>query len=387
MPPKSLVKGVLTYNRWVDKIPIFKLTFDADYRKRFQEGCEQIFNEGYLTNHTMVRKAEALFKELNQSKFAIGVSNCTSALEIALKAIDVKGKEVILPTNTFIATYLAVKNAGGIPVIADIEPEFYSLSAEELSKKIGPNTKAVILVHIGGHISPVAREIKSICKKHGLFLVEDAAHAHFSELDGIKAGNIGDIGCFSFHMTKVVTSGEGGMITTSHEDLYERCLSFRQFGMDLNHQHSHVREGFNHKLSEFNALAMILDLERSSDRIKKRREIGKRYQSNLDGTPWIVSKDTESSKGSFYKQIVILPENISRKDIEKKFSEEGIALTNGVYFQPLHRQPICEESVRDKKFTVSDRFSDNHICPPCYPELTLSEIDRICEVLIKAGGT
>lgn len=369
----------------MEKIPIFKLTFDEDFRRRFHEGCEQIFNEGFLTNHTMVRKAEAFFKELNHSKFAVGVSSCTSALEIALKAIDVKGKEVILPTNTFIATYLAIRNAGGIPVIADIEPNYYSLSADELAKKITPNTKAVILVHIGGHISPEAREIKSICKKHGLFLVEDAAHAHFSELDGMKAGNIGDIGCFSFHMTKVVTSGEGGMITTSHEDLFKRCLSLRQFGMDLDHHHSHVREGFNHKLSEFNALAMILDLERSSSRIEKRREIGQRYKANLEGTAWKILTDSESSKGSFYKQIIIPPPEVKRKDIEKLFQSEDISLTNGVYFQPLHRQPVCKQSVGNNNYPVSDVFSDRHICPPCYPELTLHEVDRICEILLKVG--
>ncbi len=369
----------------MENIPIFKLTFDHDYRKRFKDGCDQIFNEGYLTNHTMVRKAETLFKEMNDSSFAVGVSNCSSALEVALKACDVKGKEVILPTNTFIATYLAVKNAGGIPVIADIEKEFYSLDPEQISSRINNQTKAVIVVHIGGHISPATREIKSICRKHNLLLIEDAAHAHFAELDGVKAGNIGDIGCFSFHMTKVVTSGEGGMITTSDKSLYERCISFRQFGMDPDHQHSHVLEGFNHKLSEFNALAMILDLERSSERIKKRQAIGRRYQKNLTGTAWKVSSDTESSKGSFYKQILIPPQGVKREELEKALSEHGISLTNGVYFQPLHRQPICKTSISNEQFPVSDQFSDVHICPPCYPELTLEEIDHICKVLSKVG--
>lgn len=369
----------------MEKIPIFKLTFDADYRKSFQEGCEQIFDEGYLTNHTMVRKAEALFREMNNSAFAVGVSSCTSALEIALKAVDVRGKEVILPTNTFIATYLAVKNAGGIPVLADIENSYFSLDSEQVLAKITSNTKAVIVVHIGGHISPAIREIKSICKKHNLMLIEDAAHAHFSELDGVKAGNIGDIGCFSFHMTKVVTSGEGGMITSSDESLYERCLSFRQFGMDLSHSHSHIREGFNHKLSEFNALAMILDLQRSLKRINKRREIGKRYQKNFTGTSWKVLQDTDGTKGSFYKQIIIPPQGVKRDVLEAVLTSNGISLTNGVYFQPLHRQPICQENLRNQKFPVSDNFSDHHICPPCYPELSLEEIDHICNILIQAG--
>ena len=370
----------------MEKIPIFKLTFDALYRRHFHEGCEQIFDEGYLTNHTMVRKAEGEFKRLNDSAFVLGVSSGTSALEVALKAIDVKNCEVILPTNTFIATYLAVVHAGGIPVLVDIEDDYYSIDPERVSQKISSWTKAVVIVHIGGHISPATKKVKELCQKHGLLLIEDAAHAHFAELNGVKAGNIGDIGCFSFHMTKVVTSGEGGMITTSHKDIFDRCISVRQFGMDLKHQHSHIYDGSNYKLGEFNALALLLDLERSSTRIEKRRAIGQRYKKNLSGTHWKVVQDNPETKGSFYKQVLLPPSGLSREEISRHLNEASIALTNGVYYQPLHRQPYCQQTLTDKNFPVSDDFSDRHICPPCYPELELHEVDRICEVLLKAGG-
>lgn len=370
---------------FMEKIPIFKLSFDSDYREKFFQGCQQIFDEGFLTNHTMVRKAEALFQKLNQSPYTLAVSNGTAALTIALKAINVRNKEVILPTNTFIATYLAIKQAGGIPVISDIEQDYFALDPLKLEEKISDRTKAIILVHIGGHISPVAKQIKDLCKARKLFLIEDAAHAHFAELEGTRAGNIGDIGCFSFHMTKVVTSGEGGMLTTADEHLYQRMVSLRQFGMDLNETHSHVMEGFNFKLSEFNALAMALDLERSSQRIGKRRELAERYRKNLEGTSWKVIQDSDQTKGSFYKQIIIPPAGVSRETIRKELSAQNIALTNGVYNIPLHQQPICKETIGDEKFPVCDEFSRTHICPPCYPELTVEEIDRICATLIEIG--
>lgn len=362
-------------------IPIFQLTFEPDFRAAFHQGCEEIFNEGYLTNHTMVRRAEAKFAEMNLSEFCLATSSGTSALEVALRAIDVKNAEVILPANTFIATYLAVVHAGGIPVVADIEDEYYSLNPAAVKKLMTSKTKAVITVHIGGHISPEVFKLKDICKEHGIYLVEDAAHAHFAECNGVKAGNIGDIGCFSFHMTKVVTSGEGGMITTSHKDLFDRCQSIRQFGMDNQNKHYHVLDGSNFKLSEFNALAIILDLDRSHERIAKRRLISSWYQAKLGKSGLKVQSDSQESKGSYYKQIMTLPENASRKKIEQELSQRGISLTNGVYFIPLHHQPVT--ALEKSTFPVTEKFSQGHICPPCYPELSKEDIDYVCENLLE----
>jgi perosamine synthetase len=373
----------------VRKIPIFDLKFDSEFRQQFYAGCEDIFNEGHLTNHTMVKKAEDEFKKRNHSPYALAVSSGTSALEIALKALDVKDKEVILPTNTFIATFLAIRSAGGIPVIADIEDEFFSLCPKKLKAKITAKTKAVIVVHVGGHIAPSINQVKQICLDNKLFLVEDAAHAHFAELDGVKAGNIGDIGCFSFHMTKVVTAGEGGLITTSNEGHFNKAYSLRQFGMDLANPLSHIQEGSNDKMGEFNALALRLDLERSALRISRRREIANRYQERLKDSAWKCQTDRDKSLGSYYKQIILPPEQLDRKSITDKLLAKNIALTNGVYYQPLHEQPICKTYLhKDDQFGVSNLFSKRHICPPCYPELSLEDIDRICdELLIISGET
>lgn len=363
------------------KIPIFRLEFDEEYRKRFHEGCEQIFDEGYLTNHTMVKKAEEKFRQRNSSRFAVAVSNGTTALEVALRSIGVTGKEVILPSNTFIATFIAIINAGGIPVICDIEEQYFGLCPKDFEKSITPNTKAAMVVHIGGHISPAVLKIKEICQSKNITLVEDAAHAHFAELNGVKAGNIGDIGSFSFHMTKVITSGEGGMLTMGSKELFENAISIRQFGMDKNNSISHVRSGSNFKMNEFTALALQLDLERSAERIGRRRAIAKRYQQNLQGTKWKCVSDNTSTLGSYYKQIIIPPGHLEREMIATELTKQNIALTGGVYNIPLHEQPVCQNYVANKNFPISALFSKSHICPPCYPELQDQEVDRICDIL------
>src|SRR5690606_5141117 len=182
-------------------------------------------------------------------------------------------------------------------------------------------------------------KIQNICEEHKLMLVEDAAHAFSAEFNGVKAGNLGDVGCFSFHMTKVVTAGEGGMLTTKHKKIFDRAYSIRQFGMDLNNPLSHIVDGSNFKLGEFNALMMNLDLERSFDRINKRRQIGKHYQNRLRDSAWKCLTDTNDMKGSYYKQIILPPKNITREIISQKLSENNISLTNGVYYLPLHLQP------------------------------------------------
>eukprot|EP00404_Azadinium_spinosum_P042235 CAMPEP_0180829622 /NCGR_PEP_ID=MMETSP1038_2-20121128/75360_1 /TAXON_ID=632150 /ORGANISM="Azadinium spinosum, Strain 3D9" /LENGTH=160 /DNA_ID=CAMNT_0022872679 /DNA_START=11 /DNA_END=490 /DNA_ORIENTATION=- len=159
------------------------------------------------------------------------------ALHIALRAVGVKGKAVITPSNTFFATQVAVENAGGQVVLADCEPEYMQLCPKAVRALLASRPKgsvaAVVLVHVGGIIAPFASELRDIAHEFGAALVEDAAHAHTSYLEGIGwAGTIGDIGAFSFFPTKVMTMGEGGMITTRSEALHKACQDIKMFGAD-----------------------------------------------------------------------------------------------------------------------------------------------------------
>ena len=197
------------------KVNIFDLKFEDDFIEKFKTGCEKILRSDGIGEHSHVKEFENKFGKLVNAKHAIATTSGTAALEIALKTVGAQGKEVILPSNTFFATSVAVTNAGGTIRLVDSEMDNFSICPKSLRQNMHSGVGAVIVVHIGGIISKNIREIKDICDEWNVPLIEDAAHAHCSNRDGLYAGTIGDVGCFSFFPTKVMTTGEGGMITTN----------------------------------------------------------------------------------------------------------------------------------------------------------------------------
>lgn len=362
------------------QVRIFDLNFDNEFRQRFHEGCEKIFDEGYLTDHTFTRLFEKKYAEFCGTKYSLAVSNGTTAIELALRALQVRGKKVLIPTNTFIATAIAVLNAGAFPIFLDVENDYFGLDPHELEKNLSPDVAAVVVVHIGGHISPHFKLIAKICQQKSIPIVEDAAHAHGASLNGDKAGSLGSFGAFSHFMTKVMTTGEGGSVTCQDDELYGRAFSSRRFGFDPQNTISHLREGSNFKMGEFQALMGVLELERLDSRIAKRRALALRYQENLKGSPWRCLADTVETKGSYYKQVIISP--IDRSKVVEYFLKNKVALTGGVFFTPLHRQPVYLGVSDEKNFPNANFFADSHICPPCYPELDFESVDRVCELLL-----
>ena len=362
------------------KIRIFELKFDHKFRKNFTIGVKKIFDQGFLTNHSYVKKLESKFSKINSSKFSIAVNSGTAALELIFRSLNVKNKKVLIASNTFVATALAVKSAGGIPVPIDIEKRYFSLCPIQLKKKISQkNISAVVIIHIAGLVSPNIYRIKKICDEKKIPLIEDCAQAYGSTLNNKKVGNFGLAGAFSFQTTKVVTSGEGGIVTTNNKKFFMKLISNRFYGVSLKETLNFVSDGNNLKMPELIALAAICDLDRSKERIKKRIKIAKRYQYLLKNSDYKTLSPPQNSTSSYYKQIIFSKH--SRKKIEQVLNSKNISLTGGVYYVPLHRQPTIGIK-NDKLFPNSSYFSDNHFCPPCYPELELSDIDYICKVLL-----
>ena len=363
-------------------IPIFRLEYNTEFRDQFKAQVEEIFDQAFLTNHDFVRRFETEFAAWNHSPFALMTSSGTAALECILRALNVRDHEVILPANTFMATAAAVKNAGGRTVIADIEPEYLAISPRAVLQKISPRTKAVVVVHIGGTISPAVDELRKICDHQGVALIEDCAHAHGASLDGIRAGQFGLAGAFSFHVTKVMTTGEGGACVTSSLDFAQKLESTRQFGKDRSNALLHGPEGGNGKMTEMQALMGILELQRVDARIAQRQALAAQYQRRLQGSPWKTYAPAASGVSPYYKQIIIGP--MPWAAVREKMQQHGISITGGVYNFPLHRQPAF--SLDPELFPVSDRFGRMHICPPCYPELKAQEVDFICDRLLELSG-
>ncbi len=363
------------------KIPIFKLKFEKKFQNKYNSLSTKIFNSKALSEGKYVSKFEKEFSKFVHSKHAIAVSNGTAALEIAFRAIDVNNKEVIVPTNTFFATIIAIIRAGGNPILCDNQNNSPEMDIKEIEKKITKNTKAICVVHVGGIISKKISNLKNICKKNKLFLIEDAAHAHGSYLNkNLYAGTIGDIGCFSFYPTKVMTTGEGGMITTNNKKLYSVMSSYKNFGRGSNPQIINFISS-NYKISEFTAVLGILELKRINKRIKKRKDIVMRYFKNLKNNKKYDVLIQNKGRSSYYK--CIIRTKVHSKKIEKHCNHNGIQLTGKVWNIPIHKQKVFKRYINKGNFINAEKFSNYHICPPNYPELTFDDIDYVCSILNK----
>ena len=365
-------------------VPIFRLEFDGAYRRRFHAGCERIFDSGQLTGGAFVREFEEAFAALCGTRFAAAVSSGTAALELALRALGVRGKRVLVPTNTFIATAAAVENAGGVVVPLDIEPETFALAPEVLDKQLDEDVAAVVVVHIGGTIAAATLALRDICEARGVPLLEDACHAHGASAFGGHAGSFGAAGCFSFFPTKVATCGEGGMVVTDDPELHAQIRALREFGRSDADKDLHDRLGTNAKLSEFQALAGVLDLERMPARVERRRALAAIYRERLRDSEWEAVEPPAGHRGSHYKQIVLTERDPAA--VREACRARGVALTGMVYEHPLHRQPVYRETAARLGLPVADDFCAGHICPPLYPELDEAEVERVCDTLLSLEG-
>ena len=203
------------------KVPAAKIQFSADDRGWIAERIQEVLASGQLTLGKYGAEFEAQFAKFCGVPHAIAVNSGTSSLEIILRALDVQGQDVLVPTNTFFATAAAVVHAGGRPVLVDMDPESFAVKPEDVEQCLTPKTAGIIVVHIGGIVSKRILELQDLARRKGLWLVEDAAHAHGSSFNNVKAGAFGIASSFSFYPTKVMTSGEGGMILTRDNRLVD----------------------------------------------------------------------------------------------------------------------------------------------------------------------
>ncbi len=343
---------------------------------------DQSLQDGSLTLGQRTRDFEEAFALRHNVPHAVAVSSGTSAIEIILRTLDVKGREVVIPTNTFFATAAAAIHAGGIPRLADVSPETLALSPETLEAALTSQTAAVILVHIGGFISPDIDAIRSICERRGVVLIEDAAHAHGASFDGRAAGTFGHAAAFSFYPTKVMTSGEGGMIVTGDEGLRDEAIVYRDQGKAGFLGGDHIRMGYAWRMSELHAAVGLIHLSHLNDAIATRRRVAARYDEALAHMSGCQSLSIPgASVSNFYKYVVLLDPGIDRAELKREMSEGmGVSLSGEVYASPLHRQPIFADLGRNS-FPVADDVCARHICLPVHSDMTDDEADYVVESL------
>lgn len=366
------------------RVPPARVCFPAEDRAEILARIDEALTTGQLTLGPIGRELEVAFAKRHSTEHAVAVSSGTSALEIILRALDVEGREVIVPANTFFATAAAAVHAGARVVFVDCDPETMAFDLADVEAHLSPATAAVVAVHIGGLISPAITALAELCAARGVQLVEDAAHAHGSALGGRSAGTFGVAGAFSFYPTKVIAGGEGGMIVTDDDALVEAAHTYRDQGKGSFLANFHTRLGANWRMSEPHAAIVRSQLARLDEFIAARQAIAKRYDAALDDLGLRPLQIPADAHCNYYKYIAYLPEGIERAPLKQKLREEfDIGLSGEVYDTPLHLQPVFE-AYADRPLPGAELIGARHICLPLYPSLSESDADYVVESLATA---
>ncbi|MCX7747187.1 MAG: DegT/DnrJ/EryC1/StrS family aminotransferase [Clostridia bacterium] len=326
---------------------------------------------------------EKSFAEFSNTKYAIAVSNGTTGLHLALEAYGIgPGDEVIVPDLTFIATANAVKHTGANPVFVDIEETTLCIDPESIKKAITKNTKAIIPVHLYGHPANMAL-INSIAKENGLLVIEDAAEAHGAEFNGERVGSLGDCGVFSFYGNKIITSGEGGMITTNCDDFYQKALRLRDHAMDKSKRYWHSEIGYNYRMTNIQAALGVAQLERIDSFLKRKKEIFDIYKLLLNNIPRLHLNFTSIEAKNVYWMVCLEVEGYEEADRDKLINDlknEGI--DSRPYFYPISDMPMYKRA----NTPVVHKVYKRGINLPSYFDISESDIKYVCDKIISLLG-
>ncbi|RJQ27868.1 MAG: DegT/DnrJ/EryC1/StrS family aminotransferase [Peptococcaceae bacterium] len=343
----------------------------------------KVLKSGMLSSGEWVSRFEEKYAEYSETSYAVATTSGTTALDAALKALDIKsGDEVIVPDFSFISTANAVLFQGATPVFADINEKTFVIDPEDVLKKITLKTKAIIGVHLYGHPFDVAA-IKEICKDYKLFLIEDCAQAHGAEYNGRKVGSFGDAGCFSFYATKNMTTGEGGMVTTSDRGVAEKLRSIIDHGQKEKYLHTAL--GHNYRMTNIQAAIGLAQLSRidefNNSRISNARYFSRRIKvSGLD-LPY-----REKGVKHVYHQYVVKIEAgfpMERKKFIRYLRDNGIKSAVH-YSMPIHKQPLYQDlGYREVACPNVANLSKIVLSLPVHPALTGDELEYICGVINK----
>jgi perosamine synthetase len=326
---------------------------------------------------------EESFAQFCGVKHAIATNNGTTALHLALVALDLQpDDEVIIPTVTYIATANAVRYCGATPVLVDVKAATMNIDPVDIERKITSKTKGIIPVHLYGH--PAEMEtINAIARKHNLWVVEDAAEAHGAEVGGRKVGSMSNCATFSFFGNKIVTTGEGGMITTNNDELAQKLRLFRGQGMDLNRRYWFPVVGYNYRMTNIQAAIGLAQMETIEKSLTDRAALATWYADALSGLEdqIVLPKEVESVKQVHWMYNIFLRNgDATRRDaVMRTLAEVGIE-TRPVFY-PMHVLPPYKE---DAVYPVADLWSQRGINLPTHQALSQADVQRVAYSLKQA---
>lgn len=346
----------------------------------------------WVTQGPRVAEFEEKFAQYVGSEYAVAVSNCTTALHLSLIVAAIgPGDEVICPSMSYIATANSIVYVGATPVFAEVKSETYNIDPKDVELKITSKTKAIIGVHQIGMPFEID-EIKELCRKHNLILIEDAACAAGSAYKGNKIGFHSDLVCFSFHPRKVITTGDGGMITTSNAEYAERLKRLRQHGMSVNDRvrhlsdkvivEDHLEVGYNYRMTDIQAAVGIRQLEKLDSIVKRRRKIANFYLNELKDIDCIrLPYESKNDVTNWQSFSIYLKSNcpISRNDLMQQLLDWGISTRRGI--MTSHRETAYTNRGVDISLPVSEDAADRSIVLPLYVPMSQEEMDYVIKHL------
>lgn len=325
---------------------------------------------------------EKIFAEFCGVKHAIACNNGTTALHLALVGLGLQpGDEVLIPTVTYIATANAVRYCGATPVLVDVCAETMNINPLELERKITNKTRGIMPVHLYGHPAEMG-PIVELAKRHGLFVLEDAAEAHGAEYLGVKVGSLGDCSTFSFFGNKIITTGEGGMVTTNDDDLADKLRLYRGQGMDLKRRYWFPVVGYNYRMTNIQAAIGLAQMENIQIALAEREQLASWYDRSLAPLTDKIVLPTQApwAKHVYWMYNIFLREGGEKERDSVMQMLDRVDIETRPVFYPMHVLPPYKE---DSYFPVADLWAKRGINLPTHQLLTCADVERIADELKK----
>ncbi len=357
------------------RIPLFKPYFPPESRRAILDDLDQVLASGRLMNGPFQARLEESFGRAVGAPHAVSVNSCTTALTVCLRYFGADGADVLVPSGSFVTSVSSILFAGGRPILVDMNPATLSFDLADLERKLTPRTKGLVWVHLTGVISPEYAEVIRFAGDHGLFVIEDCAHALGASIDGRPAGSLGDAGCYSFYPTKIITSGTGGMITGADADLAAFAREMRMFGKRAEDGEI-VRLGNDWFLDEIRCCVAFHQLEGLATNLAARRAVAADYYRGLGDVPGLTMLDHPSgAQPSFYQFPVFLAGGEERDRVRDELKQTHGIETKGIY-KPTHREIVLQK-YDDGRLARTEQTLDRSLCLPIYPDLTAEQVGEV----------
>ena len=358
----------------MEKIPIYQPSLLGNERNYVNECIDSTW---ISSRGRFVAEFESRFASYTGIRHAASVSNGTVALHLALVALGIgPGDEVIVPTLTYIASVNAIAYTGAKPIFVDSLESTWQMDPDDVRRKITPNTRAIMAVHLYGH--PCDMDLLcTIAREHSLFMVEDCAEAFGSLYKGQHVGKFGDIATYSFFGNKTITTGEGGMVVTNDETLYDRVVHFKGQGLAKHRQYWHDVIGYNYRMTNICAAIGVAQLERADDVLDKKRVVANWYVEGLDGVPVKLHQEVGDVRHSYWMFSILTEDSALRDPLMERLANTGIE-TRPVFY-PIHTMPMYAKSFQ--RHRVAENISWRGINLPSWPELKREQVVEICRII------